>query len=170
MESIIENKICNVNYRKKKTIRKYSIQFFRISANYGQWYTEGINQKTGKFQVFRCDKIVSLKITEQSTKENIMDILKKIPNIYKNEQSIEFRAEISPFGKDLFYKENYPSMRINVDGEKIFIEGFYNKGEEKFIADYFLKYEKNLISVEPIELKKLITDRGREIFEYFYKL
>ena len=99
-----------------------------------------------------------------------MDILKKIPNIYKNEQSIEFRAEISPFGKDLFYKENYPSMRINVDGEKIFIEGFYNKGEEKFIADYFLKYEKNLISVEPIELKKLITDRGREIFEYFYKL
>ena len=74
------------------------------------------------------------------------------------------------FGKDLFYKENYPSMRINVDGEKIFIEGFYNKGEEKFIADYFLKYGKNLISVEPIELKKLITDRGREIFEYFYKL
>ena len=170
LKSIIENKICNVNYRKKKTIRKYSIQFFRISANYGQWYTEGINQKTGKFQVFRCDKIVSLKITEQSTKENIMDILKKIPNVYKNEQSIEFRVEISPFGKDLFYKENYPSMRINVDGEKIFIEGFYNKGEEKFIADYFLKYGKNLISVEPIELKKLITDRGREIFEYFHKL
>ena len=138
LESIIENKICNVNYRKKKTIRKYSIQFFRISANYGQWYTEGINQKTGKFQVFRCDKIVSLKITEQSTKENIMDILKKIPNIYKNEQSIEFRAEISPFGKDLFYKENYPSMRINVDGEKIFIEGFYNKGEEKFIKKILL--------------------------------
>lgn len=70
----------------------------------------------------------------------------------------------------MFYKENYPSMQlITVNGEYI-IKGFYNKGEEKFIADYFISYGKLVKSIYPIQLKDLINNRISEMSQYFSEL
>jgi predicted DNA-binding transcriptional regulator YafY len=43
--------------------------------------------------------------------------------------------------------------------QQYIIKGFYNKGEEKFIANYFLGYTDNIISIKPKKLKKLLQDR-----------
>lgn len=55
------------------------------------------------------------------------------------ENIIEFEVEISEEARDIFYKEYYPSMRIESDNNTV-IRGFYHPGEEAFIADYFMKF------------------------------
>ena len=47
------------------------------------------------------------------------------------------------------------------------IKGFYNRGEEKFIADYFIHYGDNLLKVELAKLKLLITDRLKNLLQKY---
>ena len=47
------------------------------------------------------------------------------------------------------------------------IKGFYNRDEEKFIADYFIHYGDNLLKVEPAKLKLLITDRLKNLLQKY---
>ncbi|NLK33846.1 MAG: hypothetical protein GX301_00125 [Gracilibacteraceae bacterium] len=54
---------------------------------------------------------------------------------------------------------HYPSMQLHTEGQQYIIKGFYNKGEENFIANYFLGYTDNIISIKPKKLKKLLQDR-----------
>ncbi|HNU80159.1 MAG TPA: hypothetical protein PLW98_00405 [Bacillota bacterium] len=93
------------------------MQFFRISASFGQWYATGFSFDTNKVQVFRCDKITAL---EESTLYSPRPV-----------------KELTSLPADAFRHE----------------------GEENFIANYFLGYTDNIISVKPKKLKKLLQDR-----------
>ncbi|RRD38899.1 YafY family transcriptional regulator [Leptotrichia sp. OH3620_COT-345] len=170
LEAIIENKICNIEYNKKGNLKNYKVQFFRICASYAQWYAEGINCKNGKIRIFRCDKIIFVDKIEECSKYRITDILKKVPEIYRNEKSVDFEIKISEKALDIFYKENYPSMRLVTDNGENIIKGFYNENEEKFIADYFLKYGENIISIEPQELKEFIRNEIKKLAVHFNNL
>ena len=50
------------------------------------------------------------------------------------------------------------------------IKGFYNVGEERFIADYFLSYGKLINSIYPEQLKTLVLERTKELCQYYDKL
>lgn len=59
----------------------------------------------------------------------------------------------------LFYKEHYPSMRLVEENGRYYIHGFYNVGEEEFIADYFIHYGDAVQTVEPLALRDVIRTR-----------
>ncbi|WP_374016067.1 WYL domain-containing protein [Paenibacillus thiaminolyticus] len=46
-----------IQYVKNDQKKGYHVQFFKISAQFGQWYTAGIELNTNKYRVFRCDRI-----------------------------------------------------------------------------------------------------------------
>ena len=70
----------------------------------------------------------------------------------------------------VIYKENYPSMElVKYDGQYK-IKGFYNVGEERFIADYLLSYGKLIKSIYPEHLKKLVSKRAKELYQYYDNL
>nr|WP_330411200.1 hypothetical protein [Enterocloster clostridioformis] len=50
------------------------------------------------------------------------------------------------------------------------IKGFYNVGEERFIADYFLSYGKLIKSIYPEHLKNLVSKRAKELYQYYDNL
>ena len=58
-----------------------------------------------------------------------------------------------------FYKEHYPSMRLVEENGRYYIHGFYNVGEEEFIADYFIHYGDAVQTVEPLALRDVIRTR-----------
>lgn len=170
LKMAIEETVCKITYNKRGTEKQYSIQFFDISATYGQWYVTAYNFNTNKVQVFRCDKINSLCEDINYLPKPIDELTNLSLSIFKQEGSTDFEVEISSKGLDLFYKEHYPSMQLYNEGQQYMIRGFYNLGEENFIANYFLNYTDNITSIKPQKLKKLMQFKISILKNYYDEL
>jgi predicted DNA-binding transcriptional regulator YafY len=155
----IEETVCRVVYNKKGVETQFTIQFFDISASYGQWYVTAFNFDTNKVRVFRCDRIISLEESAAYSSKPLKELTNLSANIFKHEGSTNFEIGILPQSADLFYKEHYPSMDLYIERQQYFIRGFYNKGEENFITNYFLSYTDTITSIKPQKLKGLLQDK-----------
>lgn len=167
LQAAIKEKVCQVSYQKKEAKQTFPIQFFNISSSFGQWYATGYNFDSQRVHVLRCDRIVDLAESTIHKFKPLKELLHTTSNIFKLKDAIEFEVKISPKGVDLFYKENYPSMELSEKNGQYKIKGFYNKGEERFIANYFISYGKLVQSVSPPQLKELIQDQLSELFQYY---
>lgn len=170
LQIAIEEKICEITYDKKGIEKNYYVQFFDISSSYNQWYSTGFNFETNKVQIFRCDKILSLSTNTTYPSKPMKDLKKQSSNIFKHDDAIDFEIGILPRGIDLFYKEHYPSMQLYFKEEQYFIRGFYNKGEESFIANYLINYADTIVSIKPKSLQNLILEKLTTLKEYYKKL
>ena len=167
LEFILDEKICRIKYSRNNVIEQYYIQFFNISSKYGQWYAIGYNFKTEDYKVFRCDKILNMEESTEYSSKSLSELMTSYDISLKKEGYTEFEIEISKAGADIFYKENYPSMKLFHENGKYFIRGFYNTGEENFITGYFMNYGKNILSIKPFFLKNLIITRIKNLENYF---
>lgn len=155
----VDEKVCEIDYKKGEKRKFYCIQFFDITSAYGQWYATAYNFHTKKPQVFRCDKIYSLQPCDLYEPRPISEFLIRSENIFQDKGAINFEVCISMKGADIFHKEHYPSMTLIHEDGSYYVRGFYNQGEEKFIASYFLTYGETILSIHPIRLKNLILER-----------
>ncbi|EAE6540111.1 TPA: YafY family transcriptional regulator, partial [Listeria monocytogenes] len=149
LQFTMEEKVCQINYDKNGTEKTYIVQFYNISSAYGQWYVTSYNFETKRMQVFRCDRILGLEENDAFEAKKLVDFKRAAENFYKKEDVTNFEVEIASNGVDLFFKENYPSMRLRQEQGKNFIRGYYNKGEERFIINYLLGYGDKIIAIQP---------------------
>ncbi|ETT53964.1 MULTISPECIES: helix-turn-helix transcriptional regulator [Paenibacillus] len=169
LASILNESACNIEYTKENQTKSYPVQFFRISAKFGQWYATGIELATNTYRVFRCDRITFIEEEESKARYSIEELLSRSLEIYQSAKSIDFEVEIAEQAKDIFYKEHYPSMEIEV-GPKTVIKGFYNPGEEDFLANYFIRYGHAVTSVKPEALKQIIKDKLEQLVNHYQKI
>ena len=167
LEFTLDEKICRIKYSKNNVIEQYYLQFFNISSKYGQWYAIGYNFKTEDYKVFRCDKILNMEESTEYSSKSLSELMTSYDISLKKKGYTEFEIEISKAGADLFYKENYPSMKLFHENGKYFIRGFYNAEEENFITEYFMNYGKNILSIKPFFLKNLIITKIKDLENYF---
>ncbi|MCJ1220995.1 YafY family protein [Paenibacillus polymyxa] len=169
LTSVLNETYCKIQYSKNNQNKSYHVQFFKISAKFGQWYATGIELNTNKYRVFRCDRITSIEEEEINSHFSIDELIIRSLEMYQSEKSIDFEVEIVEQAKDIFYKEHYPSMKIE-QGHKTVIKGFYNPGEEEFIANYFMRYGHYVRSVKPESLKQIIKERVEHLLNHYQKL
>lgn len=166
--SAIEERVCEILYRKQDLEKKYIVQFFDISSSFGQWYGTAYDFESRRTKVFRCDKILSLEEINYYEPKALDDLKKPAEEVFKNESSTEFKVVITKKGVDVFHKEHYPSMKLYFEEGEYFIEGFYNKGEENFISNYLISYGENIKVIEPVTLKNLIIEKLDNLKNYFF--
>ncbi|WP_070000970.1 helix-turn-helix transcriptional regulator [Cellulosilyticum sp. I15G10I2] len=159
LKMAIDETIAKITYNKKGIKVQYTVQFFNISATYGQWYVTAFNFNTNYVQVFRCDKISALCEGKGYRPKSIDELSALSEAVFKHEGATDFEVTISPKGVDLFYKEHYPSMQLHSEDKQYVIKGFYNIGEENFITNYLLNYTDNITSIKPQKLKRLLEDK-----------
>lgn len=159
LQFAMEERVCEIKYNKKGIENRYIVQIFDISSAYGQWYATGYNFDTDSTQVFRCDKVLDVKESAKYEAKPLLEFVKTADTLYKAPDATDFEIEISKKGVDLFYKEHYPSMKLYVEEERNFIRGFYNRGEEEFIATYLIGYGENILFIQPIKLKELMIKK-----------
>lgn len=169
LKSILHERSCKIQYVKNNRQKSYHVQFFKISAKFGQWYATGIEIDTNQYRVFRCDRITQIEEEQTTSPFSIDELIHRSLEMYQSEHRIDFEVEISEQAKDIFYKEHYPSMTIE-SGNRTTIKGFYNLGEEEFIADYFMRYGNHVISVKPDSLKQMIQARLENLLNHYQKL
>ena len=71
---------------------------------------------------------------------------------------------------EIFFKEHYPSMRLVEENGRYYIHGFYNVGEEEFIADYFIHYGDEVQTVESMALREVIRTRLRTLTMHYKEM
>ncbi|EAC3517118.1 YafY family transcriptional regulator [Listeria monocytogenes] len=170
LQFTMEEKVCQINYDKNGTEKTYIVQFYNISSAYGQWYVTSYNFETKRMQVFRCDRILGLEENDAFEAKKLVDFKRAAENFYKKEDVTNFEVEIASNGVDLFFKENYPSMRLRQEQGKNFIRGCYNKGEERFIINYLLGYGDKIIAIQPDSLREMLLNELGSLQNHFLKL
>ncbi|EAH4438522.1 TPA: helix-turn-helix transcriptional regulator [Listeria innocua] len=170
LQFTMEEKVCQINYDKNGTEKTYIVQFYNISSAYGQWYVTSYNFKDKRMQVFRCDRILGLKESDAFEAKKLVDFKRDAENFYKKEDATNFEVEIASNGVDLFFKENYPSMKLRQEQGKNFIRGYYNKGEERFIINYLLGYGDKIIAIQPDSLREMLLNELGSLQNHFLKL
>lgn len=168
LKSILNETICKIQYLKNNQ-KKYHVQFFKISAKFGQWYATGLDLNANKYRIFRCDRITFIEEEEIKSHFSIDELVSRSLEIYQSEESIDFEVEIFEQAKDIFYKEHYPSMKLEI-GNKTVIKGFYTLEEKNFIANYLMRYGHYVISVKPESLKQIIQDKVENLLNHYQKL
>lgn len=166
----VDERMCEIRYTKEESPKRYYVQFFDITSAYGQWYATGYNFQTKKPQVFRCDKIHSVKSCDNYTPKRLSELLISPKEMFRDEKAVDFEVGVSTKGTDIFYKEHYPSMELYHKNGKCYVKGFYNKGEEDFIASYFTAYGETIFSIQPASLKNLILERLDTIKNHFISI
>lgn len=169
LESILTGNACTVSYLKGEKEQVYYAQFFKISAKFGQWYVSGINLKTNRMIVFRGDKITNFTMEDGPAPFLLEDLIQKSNANQQAKLGIAFEVEITAKAKDLFYKENYPSMKL-IETDKLIIKGSYQSHEEIFIANYLLHYGDAILSIKPSSLKELVQNRIEELGKHYQKV
>lgn len=167
VDDALEGKVVTVQYRKDTNLRRYDLQFIDISSTYGQWYTRAYNFESKKVQVLRVDKITAISETTRFTPLPPAELQQISAKPYKDPASVDFIVEVTARGADLYYKENYPSMNMNTEDGRHFITGFYNPGEEDFIAQYILSFTNHLLSVEPDHLRNLLEKKLADLNRHY---
>lgn len=170
LQFAIDEKVCEVKYRSKESDKSYIIQFYDISAVFGQWYATGYNFITEKIQVLRCDKVIELHENRTYLAKPLKDFDRYVDIQYKAADATEFEVLVTNIGADLFHKEHYPSMRLDIVKGQAVIRGFYNPGEEDFISNYFIGYGNSIKSVHPVELSKLIIKKLEYLQQHFISI
>ena len=166
LQFAIEERVCEVRYEKREVEKWYSIQFFDISSAYGQWYAAGYNFESRSIQVFRCDRISEVRESGKYEPRPLSDFSKPADKLFKAADAADFEIEVSKKAVDLFYKENYPSMKLYSEDGRYFIRGFYNRGEEDFITGYFIGYGESLLSIQSASLQRLIIEKLDRLKEH----
>ncbi|EGF7387119.1 YafY family transcriptional regulator, partial [Listeria monocytogenes] len=163
LQFTMEEKVCQINYDKKGIEKTYVVQFYNISSAYGQWYVTSYNFETKRMQVFRCDRILELEENHAFEAKKLTDLKSETDYLYKKKDAINFEVEIASNGVDLFFKENYPSMKLNQEQGRNVIRGFYNRGEEPFIINYLLGFGDKINMVQPDSLKEMLLNELKSL-------
>ncbi|EAE8720258.1 YafY family transcriptional regulator [Listeria monocytogenes] len=170
LQFTMEEKVCQINYDKKGIEKTYVVQFYNISSAYGQWYVTSYNFETKRMQVFRCDRILELEENHAFEAKKLTYLKSETDYLYKKKDAINFEVEIASNGVDLFFKENYPSMKLNQEQGRNVIRGFYNRGEEPFIINYLLGFGDKINMVQPDSLKEMLLNELKSLQNHLQKL
>ena len=153
LEAILDLKVLNILYTQHNKISKQILPYNLFYRN-GVWFCYALNINNNIFGVYRCDYIEECTIdnAEHSyTFEDLKNFLDAYEGMYHN---IEFRCNLTKFGKELFLKKNYPNMKLEEVDNQFYIIGSFNKEE----LDYMVYYLIGLGDYVEIEYPKLLKD------------
>ncbi|MBU4642734.1 helix-turn-helix transcriptional regulator [Bacillus toyonensis] len=170
LQGIFSEKVYRLVYLKKGKKERIVSQFIRIESKFGQWYAKIFNFKTESIRILRCDKILSITETNNTSPKKLEELQRYLVNFHRKPDAIDFTVLVNKNGKDIFDKENYPSMKIKKEKENYIITGYFNRTEIDFIANYFLRFEKTIISIRPAMLKNIIYDNVLSIKQHIASL
>jgi len=169
LESILEGQALRIIYQGKATQKKYNLQFFRVAARFGQWYANAYDFNDNRLKVFRCDKIKIIEVSKLACIYSIEKLLEKYEAVDESEVYRHFSITVDERGKDIFLKENYKNMRMEIN-DTITIMGTYKDDEVDFITNYFINFGNSINSIYPKELKVAINNKLTSLIKHISNL
>lgn len=170
VQGIIHEDVFELVYSKGEQKQQLLAQFIQLSSKFGQWYAKIWNFETEQIRVIRCDKIKDLHLNKTNIAKPIDELLNRLEDLKKLSSDRTFSVLVNEKGSDIFTKENYPSMRIEPIHGNYRIFGSYDASEVEFIASYFIRFGESILTIEPAQLKEMITSKLQSLLTHFETL
>lgn len=166
LQAIIDEKQVALTYSQYE-LQTINVQFFDLFYREGVWFTHAINIENKKWGVYRCDFMESFTVLE--TKDNLsrhqLELSLQAHN--KSFRSIYFKCKISEFGKELFQKNHYETMKIEILDNQAYLTGYYNESEINYLVHYLIEFGEHIKIESPESLKISYIDQLKTILNRY---
>lgn len=157
VEAALDETPLRIQYRGKTKPTAYDVQFYGVTSRFGQWYALGYVLAQQATRVFRCDKIEGCQALPPSGSLPLAQLQVLAQQTAKHPEAVDFEVALRSQCADRFYKEPYPSMQLNVQAGQALLTGYYNPGEENFIAAYVAGFGAGIVRIRPQALGELVA-------------
>lgn len=170
LHAAIQQDVIIIRYEANEKISNRSIQPIGIYTNEGKWYCPAYCFFSNDYRVFRCDRIASVKIDEETEHIDLSNVnLKNRFSIFKdNKETLELNVELINKGVEKYKTINWSNIELNKreDGTG-FLKGSIAKHDINFYSDYFISYGKDAIVKKPFELIENIKEKLNIILKLY---
>lgn len=159
LNAILNEQLLSIEYAQNNHFET-SVYPLNIFFQNGIWFMNGYDIGSKSWKIFRCDCILNCEIlTEIMAFSN--DLLpfynrteaKNNLSIHNNRfHNIEFKCELTKYGKELFLKRNFYEMRLEEYDGKHFLVGNYNSEQLEYLTQYLISFGKQVKILYPDEL------------------
>jgi predicted DNA-binding transcriptional regulator YafY len=100
LDSSIQQDVIKISYEANGKLSNRSIQPIGIYANEGKWYCPSYCFATKDYRVFRCDRIKSVKLDEDTVSVDLSNINLKnrFLTLKPNKETLELYVELTNIG------------------------------------------------------------------------
>ena len=85
----------------------------------------------------------------------------------KKLNAMPFRCLINQRGVETFKKSRYPNMHLITEGDKHYIVVYFNPEEITYMAEYMIKFGKNIVIESPPLLKEKYFELVKDILDLY---
>lgn len=167
LQSIVNERIIDVTYHQTQC-QQQQLQVFNLLYRNGIWFCDAYDFNSKKWGTYRCDCIEECKINQKITTTFTHLELKQFKNHYEDTyHDIPFQCHLTPLGKELYQKNNYPNMHLKEIDNQIIMYGGYNQAEFNYMIDYLITLGKNVKIDYPETLKNTYIEELRKIISNY---
>lgn len=170
LDTAIQQETIIINYETNEKVSRRSIQPIGIYAKEGKWYCPSYCFLTKDYRVFRCDRIKSVELDENTEPVDLPNISLKnrFSIVNDNEQSLELLVELTSKGEEKYLSAKWPNIELyKQEYGAGFLKGKISRHEINFFSDYFIGYGGDAVVIEPLELINGIKEKLNVILKQY---
>jgi predicted DNA-binding transcriptional regulator YafY len=170
LDAAILQDVIIIRYEASGKITHRSIQPIGIYANEGKWYCPSYCFLTKDYRVFRCDRIKSVKLDEDTDPVDLstINLNNRFLMLKHNKETFELHVELTNKGVEKYQSIKWLNIELNKRGDGTgFLKGNISKHDISFFSDYFITYGKDAIIKRPFELIESIKEKLNIILKQY---
>lgn len=128
-------------------------QVYDLLYRHGIWFFSGYNLAREQWGIYRCDLITAISVAKQAAPYDHTQ-LKQLQQAYDAQHhDVPFECSLTPLGRELVQKNNYPNMHLKRRANQDYLYGGYNRDEYDYMIQYLLGLGTNVKILYPKELQ-----------------
>ncbi|KOP81279.1 helix-turn-helix transcriptional regulator [Cytobacillus solani] len=170
LEVSIKQEIVKVGYEVNGKITYRSIQPIGIYANEGKWYCPSYCFLRKDYRVFRCDRIKTIELDENTVPINLSTIYltNRFSLINRNKETYQLHVELTNKGVDKYKSTKWPNIELIIRNDGTgFLKGTILKSDTAFFSNFFINYGEDAMVKSPSELVDSIKEKLNTILKQY---
>lgn len=164
LDAILNNTIIFITYTQYEP-QNMTLQLFDLFYRSGLWFCNAFDMNEKKWGVFRCDYMLDINLANTSYSPYSKEKMTEFLSIYEtNFPDIEFKCQLTPYGKELFLKRHYQNMELLVEEDNYYLVGKYNNEHLEYMVQYLISLGKHVKILSPNTLKDAYLNELHLIF------
>lgn len=167
LTAILDETVVQLKFNQAVPAVKF--QLYDLLYRHGIWFFSGLNLTTKQWQIIRCDKITNLVLADRTPAPYTRAQLQQQQLAYDHgHHNMAFECELTPLGRELVQKNNYPNMFLKRMADQDYLYGGYNQDEFDYMVQYLLRLGPNVKVLAPQELQQGYLKALREILARYH--
>ena len=147
---------------------KQKLQLLDLFYQAGNWFCHAYNLDLKRWFVLRLDKF---RMVKQLKSDRVIISKNELSESYQEYEQkhycIPYQCLLTKIGEQKIKYNSYPIMQIMHQGQKIYLNGRYNKEELHYLVDYLISLGSEVKVLKPQELRDSYLRKLKQIIKQY---